>query len=192
MTKFTRPMLIELIKDILVRLWLYDEVGTPPSGDTKSRAEILKSASELAANVLGATEGYEDEQLNRMLIDVYDMKTQSSIEAEQTLHHIMSKLAPDGPDLTDQEKLNAIETQALAIAHKIEAKSSFDQAKQCLTHLSQLTTVAARLAFAGNAQVSENMDVMLRDFEHADEDVVLRSIYQDIRKGNYPLLRSGT
>ncbi len=190
MADFTKIVLIEQIKDILVQLWLYDEVGKHTPRDVKSRAEILKSTSEWAASALATTEGYEDKQLNRMLIDMYDVPSQSAAEAEQTLHYIMSKLAPDGPGLTDQDKMSALESRALTITHKIEAEPSFDQAKRNLAYLNQLTSVAARLAFTGNAKMSPTMDVMVCDFEHADEETVLRSIYQAIRRGNYPRLRS--
>jgi hypothetical protein len=176
-------MLFEKVKEAMIRLWLYDELGTSTQLGIESRSEILRSISKLAISALEEPEQKEDANVKDALIRLCDLPQRDMAEAEQRLHQVLSNLSPDYSGLTDQDRMDALEYLAHLLIREISAKPTLEQAKRELSALNHIATVSARLAFAGDAELSESMDKIVRDFEHANEDVVLRSIYQDIRSG---------
>ena len=185
MVRISQSVLVKQIKRTLIQFWLFEEFDASMLTGIESCVSILRSVSGFAIDALRTTENHEDACLEHALVELCGVQHQDMVDAEQTLYQLLSELTGGNRDLTDQDRLDALEAIAMSTVQEIQLKSDFERARNELAFLEQIAMVAARLAYAGSAELSENMDVMIRDFEHADEQPVLRSIYEDMRIGKY-------
>jgi hypothetical protein len=174
----------ERIVRILGQLWLYEEFGESPLIGIENRRKILNSISEFAINALEMINDGEDTKLDQLLVELCDAENQDVVNVEQKLHQLLRILSGDD-DLPTQNKMNILESIIVSIIEKIKHKPYFEHAREDLTFLDKIVKVGTRLSYSENIVLSDNMDVIVRDFEHADEETVLRSIYKDIRSGVY-------
>lgn len=176
--------LIKRIKKILGQFWLYEEFNGSALIGIESRSDILGLASEFATDVLGMISEDTYPKLEQILIDLCDAENQDAAIVEQKLYQMLAVLS-DVEDLTIQDKIDILEVVVVSIVEKIKYKPYFEKAREELMFLDKVVKVAARLSYSENAELSDYMDVIVRDFEHAYEETTLRSIYEEIRGGTY-------
>jgi hypothetical protein len=104
---------------------------------------------------------------------------------ERILNGVIFEFSPTISILTDQQKLEALEPILKSIVASISLQPTFEQAKSEFTQLDHVISLAARLAFSGDAKLNEDWYKIINDFEHADEDIVIRSIFNDIQNRSY-------
>ena len=123
-------------------------------------------------------------------VDIYDRLCLPSVlespeEGIKVINEILQSFPLDDYGSDDQDKLEAMKPILKFLIMEIKGCKSFTKAKRYLHVMDEIASNAARLAFSGSAKLSNHWGRVINDFEHADEEVVLISIYEDIRNGNY-------
>lgn len=183
MADMTKAELIHHIKKTLTELWLYDAFGECEPIGIRNRTNAINALGQVATIALDTGRVIQSTSLDSVLIELHDLQFQDISDAEQTLHRILSEISPGKAALTDQDKMSALASLVAPIVQGVRLKPTYEEARHNLEILNRVATVAARLAFAGEAELSGLMDVLVSAFEHAEEEPVMRLIYGDIMSG---------
>lgn len=180
------------IKTALLTLWVIGElsdiplksiVGTPTS--------VLHSLSETATRLLEMPDKFAG-RLGKVIVDICMLNAENLPNAVRMLEDALMDLTQSKATLTPQEKLQFIEEVAMGMLSRIAQKNDFEAGKTEMHMLERISRLAARIAFSGDViRMTNVLDQIVRDFEHADEDQVLRSLYKDIADGNYLIREKG-
>lgn len=184
---FDRSRLISQVKEVLVKLIIFKQLSPIEVRGTmelKSPMELIESISTIAADALETIKD-EDRVAKEVLISLCTLQHSNVDDATRIIREGLSKLMSTDLTFTDQDTMNTLEVLVPPLIREVQSKSSLEEAEPALRILEQLCNLAARLAFSGNARLSDKMDKLLRDFEHVDEEQVLTSIYQEMRSGAY-------
>lgn len=184
MMKITRDYVLEQLRTALVKLWLLDSLGEI-EGLISNKHEIGEQVSELAIRALQAIDKFDDKRLEGALISMCDLRLVGPAGLHERIVDILNGLSSSPLTITDQDKMNGLQMLIAPILEQIKAKQSLRDAVTYLVLLHRVSRLAAQLAFSGNADLNEAMDILIRDFEHGDEESVLQSVFNDIQNGAY-------
>lgn len=177
--------LIKELRHALLTLWSLDEIGEKALFDLiKSRAVIYRSVSGVAVSILrsGGTSTIPEE----ILIELASIDEESERNGLETIEHALPSIDPTHPKIAAEEKLGFLEIIADRVMNQIRLADSFAIAKSHLIMLDTICGAAIRIALTEELGMSARMDRLTRDFEHAYDEEVLRSLYEDIFSGEYP------
>ena len=181
MSHLDQSHLSQQVKEALLQLWLAKELG-PIWPWVKGTREILNALSEYAGHELEKTDE-SNVDLDIMLVRLWELRYLDTKQAEQALRLLLSDLSPTPLHLTDQNKVDFLESHVSTTMDQIRSKENAGHAETELAFLAELTRLFGRLAFSGTAVLGEKLDRLVIAFEHADEPFVLQSIFEDILTG---------
>lgn len=179
-------LLEERMRIAIIQLWLYEEFRELNLREVDEPHEVIRSLIDMLNQGLLN----QDNKVGSYLIDLIESIRKMDIDDKSEFHEMklsemLGILLINHIQISDKHKLNAMKPCVISIMKKISSITSFEEARADLWRIDKMSMVAAHLAFAGNARLEGFWDNIVRDFEHSDEEIVLRSIYDEIRNGNY-------
>ncbi|MGH7494146.1 MAG: hypothetical protein ACREOO_17365 [bacterium] len=184
MRKITRDHVLQEMRTALVKLWLLDNLGEIEEF-ISNKSKIGEQISDLAIKGLQTNEKLDDKRLEGALISMCDLGSVDPSNLYERIVDILNELCAPSFTITDQDKMKELDMLLSPIVEQIKAKQSLEEAAAYLILLRRVSRLAAQLAFSGDADLSKVMDTLIRDFEHADENSIMRSIFNDIQNDSY-------
>ena len=173
-----------VIKGALLKLWAFTEFGAAGEGWLEDAQAVLSRLENFATELLSSEAAAPGTLLFDVTIDLFGIENAAPPVATSLLREVLIRLG-ESPELSDGDRLDYLESQAVQILKYVKDCDNFGQAVPLMRALDRVTSLAARIAFTKQCDISQRMLGLIRDFDHGYDIELLKAIYLEVKRGQY-------